>query len=161
MDCYIIRHGTAVDRSSAIKEYDRYLTDEGKKNIKGVGLGLKKIGVEFDLILSSPLVRAKQTAEIIAEQTNYPLDKIKYTDYLEIGNDWKKAFDLIGQEEKVCFVGHNPMLTEMVASLICGETENNTPVKKGTVCKISLISKKILNGELKWFIPSSVFNKLI
>ncbi len=161
MELYIIRHGIAIDRSAEINEFDRYLTDEGKNELKIIGQGLKKIGINFDLIMSSPLIRAKQTAEIIAHETGYDIKKIKETEYLEIGSNWKKAFDLIDNDEHVAFIGHNPMLSEMVCAILCGELNGNTPMKKAGVCRISMISKKIFSGELKWFIPPKIFKSLV
>ena len=69
MNLYIIRHAIAVDEGTPEYEDDsqRPLTDKGKKKMRQIAKGLRALGVEFDLILSSPYVRAKETAEILAD----------------------------------------------------------------------------------------------
>ena len=67
MDLFILRHGEAGTRlSSNINDGLRSLTDAGRKEVLGVAKGLKKIGVKFDIIASSPLKRAHETATLVA-----------------------------------------------------------------------------------------------
>ncbi len=69
MKLYLTRHGIAIDHiGGEIKnDWQRPLTEEGRKETKAVASALKKIGIRADLIVSSPLIRAKQTAEIITD----------------------------------------------------------------------------------------------
>jgi len=69
MNIYIIRHAIAVEEGTPGYESDseRPLTDKGRKKMRQIARGLRNIGVEFDLILSSPYVRARETAEILAQ----------------------------------------------------------------------------------------------
>ncbi|HRI53413.1 MAG TPA: histidine phosphatase family protein, partial [Pseudomonadota bacterium] len=62
MKVYLIRHGHAVDESGTISDEQRYLTKKGRKTVREVGRVLKEAGVELDAVLTSPLVRAVQTA---------------------------------------------------------------------------------------------------
>ena len=69
MNLFLIRHAIAVDEGMPEYEDDsqRPLTDKGKKKMRQIAKGLRALGVEFDLILSSPYVRAKETADILAD----------------------------------------------------------------------------------------------
>ncbi len=69
MDIYIIRHAIAVDRGTPEYEDDsqRPLTEKGKKKMRQIASGLRALGVDFDFILSSPYIRARETAEILAD----------------------------------------------------------------------------------------------
>src|SRR6266542_1252766 len=69
MNLYIIRHAIAVDKGTFEYSDDsqRPLMEKGKKRMRQIAKGLHALGVEFDLVLSSPYVRAKETAEILAE----------------------------------------------------------------------------------------------
>ena len=78
MDLFILRHGYAGNRlSDSKKDTKRQLTVSGKKEVVEIEKSLKKLGVKFNVIFSSPLTRAFQTAKIIAEE--YKLTCLLYT----------------------------------------------------------------------------------
>lgn len=81
MRLYIVRHGIAVDRAdpAATTDEERWLTDEGKAKTRLVALGLQALGVEIDAIFSSPLVRARQTAEVLAKVL-HPARRLRLTE---------------------------------------------------------------------------------
>ena len=83
MNLYIIRHAIAVDEGSPEYEEDsqRPLTDKGKKKMRQIAKGLRALGVDFDLILSSPYIRAKETAEILEDVFKLKKD-IEFSDNL-------------------------------------------------------------------------------
>jgi phosphohistidine phosphatase len=68
---FLIRHGHAVDAAEQLSDGERYLTKKGRRAVREVGRALRKAGVAFEAIVTSPLVRAVQTAELIAEQTEF------------------------------------------------------------------------------------------
>src|SRR6266481_209201 len=84
MQLYIVRHGIAIDREDpkCPSEAERYLTEEGVEKTKQVAKGIASLGVHADLMLSSPYVRAMQTAVIFAGALEYPKPKIRRTDSL-------------------------------------------------------------------------------
>lgn len=160
MDLFIIRHGIAIDRHEVSKDSDRYLTEEGKDKMRIVGKGLKKLGVNFDYILSSPYIRAVQTSEIIAEETGFNKNDIIKTEHLQPSGNWRKIFNTVKKGKYVAIFGHDPMFSDIVAELL--EANGiSTPVKKGSVCRIFLENIDTLTGELKWFIPPKVFVELL
>src|SRR5690242_16747729 len=69
MDIYLLRHGLAVERGASGYDNDaeRPLTDEGERKLRDIARAMRKLELEFDLILSSPYTRARQTAEIVAD----------------------------------------------------------------------------------------------
>ena len=68
MDLYILRHGIAEETSATGRDRDRSLTDEGREKTCAAGKALRRMDIAFDLVLSSPFVRARQTADIVAEE---------------------------------------------------------------------------------------------
>src|SRR5206468_11915276 len=84
MQLYIVRHGIAVDREDpkCPPDPERYLTEEGVEKTKQVAKGVAALGVTGDLFLTSPYVRAVQTAEIFASELGYAKQKIRRTDLL-------------------------------------------------------------------------------
>ena len=85
MILYIVRHGLAVDRTDpkAPAEAERPLTAKGVQKTRAAALGLAELDVKPDLLISSPFVRAAQTAEIFAETLGYSVNKIKASDALK------------------------------------------------------------------------------
>src|SRR6267143_1658932 len=84
MQLYIVRHGIAIDREDPKSplEAERYLTDEGIERTRQVAKGIAALGVHADLMISSPYVRATQTAAIFAGALDYPEHKIRHTENL-------------------------------------------------------------------------------
>src|ERR1700738_2794098 len=84
MQLYIVRHGIAIDREEpkCPPDPERYLTEEGIEKTKQVAKGIAALGATADLRISSPYVRATQTAEIFASALEYPKEKIRRSDLL-------------------------------------------------------------------------------
>src|SRR6202789_528504 len=85
MILYLVRHGIAIDRSDpkSPAEADRPLTAEGVRKTRSAALGLRELEAKPDVLITSPYVRAAQTAEIFAEALGFPLDKIRVNDHLK------------------------------------------------------------------------------
>ena len=98
MQLYIVRHGIAIDREDpkCPPDPERFLTEEGTEKTKQVAKGLAEIGTVPDLILSSPYVRAFQTAEIVASAFEYSKQKIQKSDQLLPGAEPLQLFRSAG-----------------------------------------------------------------
>src|SRR6266581_1487821 len=94
MQLYIVRHGIAIDREDPTCPADpeRYLTEEGVEKAKQVAKGVAALGVTGELFLTSPYVRAAQTAEIFASALEYARQKIRRTDLLLPGAEPSQLF---------------------------------------------------------------------
>jgi phosphohistidine phosphatase len=138
-----------VSASGADK--DRQLTDEGVEKTKAAGKALSKLGVEFDLILASPFVRAWKTAELIAEQLNCGTllnPCIALGSGKGVGailHELKKV-----KESSVLLVGHEPELSHLVSTLLAGNPGLAITMKKGGFCKLSCISAEPGGARLEW-----------
>lgn len=141
MNLYMIRHAIAVDEGAPeyADDSQRPLTEKGKKKMRQIAKGLRALGVEFDLILSSPYVRATETAEILA-------DVFKMKEEIEISDNLVPMGDpglLIAEmNEKytassVALVGHEPFISGMVGLLVSENANIDMTVKKGGVCRLS------------------------
>jgi len=141
MNIYIIRHAIAVDRGTPEYEDDsqRPLTDKGKKKMRQIARGLRVLGVDFDLILSSPYVRAKETAEILAEVSKTKADVVFSENLIPMGDP-----DLLLSEmnekysaNSVALVGHEPHLSALISLLVSDNASLDIILKKGGVCRLS------------------------
>jgi phosphohistidine phosphatase len=154
MQLYIVRHGIAIDREDPKCPPDpqRYLTEEGIEKTNQVAKGLAALGVTADLLLSSPYVRAAQTAEIFAAALDYAKQKIRRTDLLLPGAEPSLLFRELAKDRQASSIflfGHAPQLDDIVATAL-GSKRHITSLKKAGVALLELkrISPPI--GMLAW-----------
>lgn len=134
MILHIVRHAEAVERTPEILEEHRYLTPRGRKRFRKVGKSLRKCGMTPDVILSSPLVRAVQTADILAEQLRYDGDLL-LNSLLASGFRPQSLDQLLGghpDAKEIAIVGHEPDLGLVTQALFGGQAQCTLP-KGGVV----------------------------
>jgi len=142
MQLYIVRHGIAIDREDPKCPPDpqRYLTEEGIEKTRQVAKGLAALGVTADLLLSSPYVRAAQTAEIFAAALDYAKQKIRRTDLLLPGAEPSLLFRELAKDRQASSIflfGHAPQLDDIVATAL-GSKRHITSLKKAGVALLEL-----------------------
>jgi phosphohistidine phosphatase len=153
-ELYLIRHGIAEGRGDAWPDdAKRPLTERGIARLKKEARGLGRLGVAFDVVLTSPLVRAKQTADAVAS-TFDPRPPIVVIDSLSPGGTYQAVLaDLEKQSRRsrIALVGHEPGIGELAARLI--GTRHAIEFKKGAVCRIDFDTLPPAGpGALRWFI---------
>ena len=141
MNLYIVRHAIAVQRGTPGYEDDsqRPLTDTGRKKMKKITKGLERLGVKPDVILTSPYVRARDTAKILADRFDMT-DKIFFTENLiPPGNFESLVFEIHEKYDlaNVALVGHEPMLSSLISWLTTGGTDARVTLKKGGVAYLT------------------------
>jgi phosphohistidine phosphatase len=164
MQLYIVRHGIAIDREDpkCPPDPERFLTEEGIEKTKQVARGVAELGVVPDLLLSSPYVRAMQTAEIFASALEYSKQKIRKTDLLLPGAEPLQLFRELAKDKDLSAVyvfGHAPHLDDLLATAI-GSKHNITSLKKAGVALIELRRLSPPNGELVWLGTAKLLRKL-
>ena len=154
MQLYIVRHGIAVDREDpkCPPDPERYLTEEGVEKTKAVAKGVAALGVTANLFLTSPYVRAVQTAEIFADALEYAKQRIRRSDLLLPGAEPSLFFRELAREKQASSIflfGHAPHLDDLIATA-SGAKKHLTSLKKAGVALIDLkrISPPI--GVLVW-----------
>jgi len=138
MEIYILRHGIAVERGTPgyKKDGDRPLTEDGERKMWQIAKAMLGMDVQFDLILSSPYIRAKRTAEIVAETLG---QDVTLTHALLPDANMANLVAEINDErpQRVLLVGHEPDLSGLVSVLICGNGNALIELKKGGLCKVT------------------------
>jgi phosphohistidine phosphatase len=142
MNLYILRHGLAVEPGSDgfNKDSERPLTPKGERKLWKIAQALEALDVSFDWILSSPYVRARQTADIIAEGLGLR-KRIELSESLTPSGSAKKLLEQIRHRqpppEDILLVGHEPYLSDLIALLISGSTGIAVTMRKGGLCKLT------------------------
>lgn len=142
MNLYLLRHGIATDPGmpGVGKDAERPLTSEGEHKLrKSVG-AFRELDLCFDLILSSPYLRARRTAEIVAEALR-ARKQLEFSDTLAPSGSAKKLIDVLKHRappaEEVLLVGHEPYLSELISLLVSGVAGTSITMKKGGLCKLA------------------------
>lgn len=157
MNIYLLRHGKAhnVD-PKAYPDDDRPLTDEGIQKMERAAGRMTVVAEPFDIIVSSPLKRAFQTAEIVSAAMGYK-KRLTLHDALLPGSTVEKCFGLIEElahNRSLLLVGHEPILSRFISSLLGAESVI-VEMKKGALCKIECRGLPGIDaGMLKWHLTS-------
>jgi phosphohistidine phosphatase len=159
---YLVRHGIAEDTPPSGGDPERRLTQEGTLRTAMVAKGLKRTGATFDRIITSPYVRARQTAEIIARVTEYE-DDIDHDVRLTPFGRPEQAADLVREHRdaaSLLLTGHEPSMGEFI-SAFCAGGNLQIEVKKAsvTVIRIDRLAASI-SGTLLWSLPPGILEKL-
>lgn len=150
MEIYLLRHGLAIERGTLGFENDsaRPLTTKGINQLKKVSMAMEKMDLGFDLILSSPFLRAKETAEIVAKKLKQK-KTLKFSDALTPDKDVKflipQLQKLKPSPKRILLVGHEPFLSELVSLLVTGGMQLQMDFKKGGLCKLE--AEKLSAGK--------------
>jgi len=142
VNIFILRHGIAVERDEWDFKSDakRPLTSDGEKQLRKISAAMKKMGLRFDLILSSPFERAKRTAEIVAEEMDLK-KRLTFSEELRSDGEPKKLIHEIQKwkpsPESLLLVGHEPYLSGLISVLATGKTKMEIEFKKGGLCKLT------------------------
>lgn len=166
MEIYLVRHAVAEDRDEfAMKHSDdsqRPITVKGRKKLQKVAFHLRDLIGEVDLIVSSPYVRARQTADVLKEV----FEKTKVVEAPELVpqsppqafHKWLRAH---GRDfRSLLVVGHEPQLSIFGSYLLTGKPESIFEMKKAGVACFAVTGfedQESLRSELRWLIPPKVW----
>ena len=158
MELYFLRHGKAQELGDAgvTDDFGRALTEKGIAEMEAEAKAMDRIGIRLELILTSPLVRAKETATIVARRLGLK-DQLFETDLLAPGCSVSRLQKLLGEypkAENVMLVGHEPDFSSIVGELIGGA---HLEVKKGGFAAI-ICNRPLVKGcgILKWLAPPKI-----
>jgi phosphohistidine phosphatase len=164
MDCVLVRHGIAVERDEwKGADGDRPLTDRGAKRVAQVAMGLKRLDLRPDLILSSPLVRAAETAKILQEKLRVrSAIREEAALFPDAPPDVLLAIlQDLPPESCVLGIGHEPHLRLVAGLLLTGKPSTAFPFKKAGACLIEVPSPvKPGTGVLRWWMGPSQLRAL-
>jgi phosphohistidine phosphatase len=158
IELYLIRHGIAAERGTYDQDGDRPLTSAGRHKTQAVAERLVALGIQVDLILTSPLVRARQTADLL--QGALGKVTVAESEFLAPGGDfqsWCRWFAdwSQGGGQRLALVGHEPDLGEWAERLVWGAVRYRLMVKKAGVIGIQVSQPQdpVGTSELFWLTP--------
>jgi phosphohistidine phosphatase len=164
MDCLFFRHGIACERQDwEGPEQDRPLTDKGAKRTRQAGKGLLNLHIAPTHILTSPLARARETAEIL-QGLFRPRLIVRICDELVPEAAPDKLFtllDTLPQDSVVLCIGHEPHLSLAAGILLTGKPSAGLSLKKAGACLIHVeIAIRPAKGHLEWWLTPAQLRAL-
>jgi phosphohistidine phosphatase len=139
MNLYILRHASAgVRRADPVIDVKRPLDKEGKEQCLLIARYLNAVRIQFDLVISSPLKRALQTASLVGTEVAYD-SKIQISDVLSPSGTvagFHALVTTLSAYDNVLVVGHNPNLPEFLGSLICSPRPAALRMRKGAIARV-------------------------
>ena len=144
MNLYLMRHGIAVAAGdpSITQDSQRPLTNKGIKHISRAARGLRRLGIDFDIILTSPILRARQTADIVAATLGLESRIEEISGLAPESSVEHLLFGLIRYQDRehLLLVGHQPLLGQTLACLIDAnrETKLEFNLRKGSLCRVEI-----------------------
>jgi phosphohistidine phosphatase len=161
-ELYLIRHGLAEERGEAWPDDSkRPLTADGISSMRKEARGLARLGVALDVVLSSPLVRARQTAELVAAGLD-PRPSLLNVDSLAPDGSYAAVMsdrDKPARKTRIALVGHEPAIGELAARLI--GSRHALEFKKGAVCRIDVDELPPVGpGDLRWMLTPKILRSV-
>lgn len=165
MELLLLRHGDAVDRAAwgDRRDEDRPLTDAGRAEARAAARALPALGAVPALILASPLLRAAQTAAVVAEVLALR-DEVRRCPPLAPGGSPEAvlaALAAAGPPPSALLVGHTPDLGELAAWLVWGRAERPLPLRTGGLLRLTLPDPPApATADLRWLLPPRVLRAI-
>jgi phosphohistidine phosphatase len=152
MEIYLMQHGSALPKE---QDPEEGLSPDGKARIHASGKALKKMGITFDVILSSPKKRSKQTASIVAEEVEFPPDKIIQTEKVKALTHPEETLAILSEysgNQRVLIAGHLPSVAKVASWLLTKDSKATIEFERGGCCRIDVEDLSTHAGRLKWYL---------
>ena len=162
IDLYLLRHGQAIDHESS--DSLRPLSQRGEEEAERVALVLRKLSVSPGAILSSPLLRAQQTAAIVRRGIGMNKEA-EITEYLTPSTDQRQIIGHLNMRDSpagILLVSHEPFLSVLISQLVGGSRNVRVDVGTGCLACVRLPSPIATgSGVLRWLLPQQAIRSLL
>jgi phosphohistidine phosphatase len=165
MKLSLLRHGIATERGSPGYEDDsqRPLTAKGQRRMWRAAEGMLALGLTYDLLLSSPYLRARQTADIVAQVLKIA-DGTHLSATLAPDGNPKQLIEELrtdGRAQDIMLVGHEPYLSRLISVLLTGSPNLTVVMKKGGLCTLDLETLRFGRcARLAWLLTPGQLRRL-
>ena len=162
IELYLIRHGVAAERGENFPDdTKRPLTNDGVQKLRKEAKALLALDITFDVVLTSPLVRARQTAEVIAGAFRNPPPIVNMPS-LAPGGTHNAIIEELSKHHRrrhIALVGHEPGIGELAGRLI--GLRRPLEFKKGAICRIDVAALPPAgSGQLRWMLTPRILRKV-
>lgn len=164
---YMLRHAIAEEREAAryLDDALRPLTGRGAEKMREIAAGMRALGLDITVIISSPFLRARQTADIVARQFKLS-DRLVLSVHLEPGGDRTSLIRELESASKnapgILLVGHEPDLSALISTLLAGHDAAEITLKKGGLCSLTLdFAPGPPHATLEWLLTPRQLRRIV
>lgn len=161
---YLLRHGIAEDHAADVPDEDRALTDEGRKRLRRAARSWQRLVDAPDVIVTSPLRRARETAEVFVEAVRFA-GNLRIDNALVPGATPSLAVTLLEAEllagtDSVVLIGHEPHLGHLLGALLTGQPRVAVPMKKGMLVALEAENSTSVQATLRFALTQRAAGRL-
>ena len=152
MEIYLMQHGPNLSKD---EDPEEPLSPDGKKQILRAAKAIKKMGLQFDVVIASPKKRSQQTAEIVAEAVGFPIERIVETAKVKAMTPAEETIAYLGQfneKESILIAGHLPSLAEIGSILLTSGSKATIQFERGGLGRIDVGKLPTHEGKLRWYL---------
>ena len=152
MEIYLMQHGPNLSKDEDPAEP---LSPDGKKLVSKASQAIKRMGLQFDVIIASPKTRSQQTALLVAEAVGFPLEEIVETEKVKAMTPAEETIAYLAQfDEKnsILIAGHLPSLAEIASALLTSGSKATIQFERGGIGRIDVDKLPTNEGKLRWYL---------
>ena len=152
MEIYLMQHGPNLSKD---EDPEEPLSPDGKKQVSKAAKAIKKMGLQFEVIIGSPKKRSQQTAEIVAEAVRFPSERIVETAKVKAMTPAEETIAYLAQyndQESVFIAGHLPSLAEISSTLLTSGSKATIQFERGGLGRIDVQKLPTHEGKLRWYL---------
>jgi len=158
---HLLRHAEAEDTSSTGRDADRELTESGRKRMQALARAIASLDPQYDAILVSPYLRARQTAEPVAEVCGFDGELTQTAALLPSAHPEDVLHEVAAMScQSVLLVGHQPHIGRLFGRLMTGRSNLEVPMKKAALAAFESSDRRFGSPELKFYLPPRILETL-
>jgi phosphohistidine phosphatase len=160
MELYLMQHGVALSKEA---DPERPLSPSGADQVAASAAAMATLGISLDLIASSPKLRARQTATIMAKALGHPVSDVVESDHLLATKPVEQALSFLKMHERaerVFFAGHLPQLGRIASTLTGGGANGHIGFVNAGLARIDIPSLPTTEGTLRWLLPPRLLARI-
>jgi phosphohistidine phosphatase len=152
MEIYLMQHGPNLSKD---EDSEESLSPEGETQISKAAQAIKKMGLEFDVIIASPKKRSQQTAALVARTIGFPVDSIVETEKVKAMTPAEETIRYLEEfqgKQSVLIAGHLPSLAEVASFLLTSGSRATIQFERGGIGRIDVNRLPTHEGRLRWYL---------
>ena len=152
MEIYLMQHGPNLSKD---EDPEESLSPEGETQISKAAQAIKKMGLEFDVIIASPKKRSQQTAALVARTIGFPVDSIVETEKVKAMTPAEETIRYLEEfqgKQSVLIAGHLPSLVEVASFLLTSGSKATIQFERGGIGRIDVNRLPTHEGRLRWYL---------
>jgi phosphohistidine phosphatase len=152
MEIYLMQHGPNLSKD---EDPEESLSPEGEAQISKAAQAIKKMGLEFDVIIASPKKRSQQTAALVAGTIGFPVDGIVETEKVKAMTPAEETIRYLEEfqgKQSVLIAGHLPSLAEVASFLLTSGSKATIQFERGGIGRIDVNRLPTHEGRLRWYL---------